>query len=86
MLELQIAQEASLVEPVEYAINDCGPAPDLDEVIDCTIAAARFNLGALLCMCEILLMTDQAEHMYKEPLERLPCSVFLQARKRLQLG
>ena len=76
MLELQISQEASLVEPLEFAL-DGGPYPTVDDVLDCAIAAARFNLGALLCMCEILLMSELVrDHMFKD-MEKLPCSSLL---------
>ena len=68
MLELQIAQEAFLVEPLQHEFDYCnGDRPTVDQVIDCAVAAANFNLGALLTMCESVILGDHIQtDLYKK--------------------
>ena len=51
MLELQIAYEASLLKPLEDAINGFSASETtVNQVIDCAAAAAEFDLAALLSL------------------------------------
>lgn len=74
MLELQIAQEAFLVEPLQHEFDYCnGDRPTVDQVIDYAVAAENFNLGALLTICESVILGDHIQtDLYKETMGRLP--------------
>ena len=63
MRELRIAQEASLVEALEDELDnfDLGDTK-VDQAVDCAVAADNSNLGALLCMCEAVVIANDYIH------------------------
>ena len=77
ILELQIAHEASLLKPLEDAISRyAGAAPEavVNQVIDCAVAAAHFDLGALLSLCEVFIIKVGAQYMNQPPMKLMPPS------------
>ena len=58
MIGFQIAQEAALLEPLcdEMDVNMTDWKSTVSQVLDCAAAAAHFNLGAVLAVCEALII------------------------------
>ena len=74
MLGLQIAQESCLLEPVYNEIAWKPIKTTASQVLDCAAFAAKFNLGALLVMCEAHVIkyfechaNDQTQMEHKLP-------------------
>ena len=84
MLEFQIEQEACMLQPLEDMVASiAGSHATVDQIIDCAVAAAKFHLGALLSMCEIIILWNIEDYLHTKPMERLPSSSMLRIARYL---